>query len=236
MGAESGEGSRAAGVATGLTGVEATSAPDAAGARSLLVWGVVAGPFYLALGIGQGLAREGFDFGRHALSALANGPGGWIQTANFVLTGAMVIAAAVGFAWVLRAQSRAIGWVLGLYGAGMLGAAVFRADPVDGFPPGTPEGMPATVSTPGLLHFVFGGIGFLALAIAALVAARALARRGDRGPARLSLLSGIAVLAGFFGPFMLPIGGPVAGIWFAVVVGWAWLAGTSLHLRRVAAR
>ena len=48
--------------------------------------------------------------------------------------------------------------------------------------------------------------------------------------ARLSAFSGLAVLAGFFGGFFLP--SPVAGIWFAVVVGWAWLSVTSWCLRR----
>src|SRR5690606_19688408 len=200
--------------------------------RALLTCGIVAGPFYLGLGIIQGLVREGFDFGRHPLSVLANGPGGWVQTLNFVLTGAMVLAAALGFARVLRPPSRVVGWVLALCGIGMLGAAVFRADPVDGFPPGTPEGMPATVSTSGILHFAFGGITFLALAISCIVAARAFSRRGDSVPARRSLLAGVAVLFGFFSPFFLPMTGSVAGIWFAVIVGWAWLAYASLHLRR----
>src|SRR5215831_16792598 len=62
----------------------------------LLRWGMMAGPFYLAVGLAQAFTRQGFDFARHPLSVLANGPGGWIQTANFVITGAMVIAAAVG--------------------------------------------------------------------------------------------------------------------------------------------
>jgi len=206
--------------------------PDSPRTRALLTCGIVAGPFYLGLGIIQGLVREGFDFGRHPLSVLANGPGGWVQTLNFVLTGAMVLAAALGFARVLRPHSRVVGWVLALYGIGMLGAAVFRADPVDGFPPGTPEGMPATVSTSGILHFAFGGITFLALAISCIVAARAFSRRGDSVPARRSLLAGVAVLFGFFSPFFLPMTGSVAGIWFAVIVGWAWLAYASLHLRR----
>lgn len=237
MGADRREGSSAADVASG----RATSTAQhhdpahAQRTRALLTCGIIAGPFYLALGILQGLLRDGYDFGRHPLSVLANGPGGWVQTLNFVLTGALVIAAAIGFARALRPQSRAIGWVLGLYGVGMLAAAVFRADPVDGFPPGTPEGMPTTVSTSGILHFAFGGVAFLALAISCFVASRAFARRGDSGLAGVSLLSGVAVLLGFFSPFLLPIGGPTAGIWFAVVVGWAWLAYASLHLRRTVA-
>jgi len=46
------------------------------------------------------------------------------------------------------------------------------------------------------------------------------------------LLSGLGVVGGFFGGMALFKGG-VAGIWFAVVVGWAWLVVMSLHLYRV---
>jgi len=207
---------------------------SAAVTRSLLGYGVLAGPFYLVVGLVQALVRDGFDLGRHALSLLANGPGGWVQTANFVLSGGMVIAAAVGFARVLRPQSRAASWFLGAFGASMIAAAVFRADPVDGFPPGTPEGMPTTVSTSGLLHFMAGGIGFVALAVSCFLVALALSRRAQPWLARLSLLSGLVVLGGFVGPMVLPIPmpSPVAGIWLAVVVGWAWLAVTSVHLYR----
>src|SRR5262249_41415299 len=78
----------------------------AATTRSLLRCGVIAGPFYLAVGLAQAFVRDGFDFKRHALSHLANGPGGWVQTANFVLSGLMVIAAAIGFARTLGPRSR----------------------------------------------------------------------------------------------------------------------------------
>jgi hypothetical membrane protein len=187
------------------------------------------GALYLAAGLTQGYVRDGFDFGRHALSHLANGPGGWVQTTNFVVSGVMVIGAAVGIARVL--QSRATGWLLGSFGASMIAAALFPADPVDGFPPGTPLGVPTTVSTTGLIHFAAGGIGFLTLAAACFVAARALSRRERPSMARLSFVCGLAVLIGFFGPVAIPAAG-LAGIWFAVVAGWAWLALTSIHLMR----
>ena len=102
---------------------------------SWLRLGVVAGPFYLTVGVMQGLLRDGFDFGRHPLSVLANGPFGWIQTGNFVLTGLMVIAAAVGFRRRLGPRSRGVTWCLGGFGTAMIVAAVFPADPVDGFRP-----------------------------------------------------------------------------------------------------
>jgi hypothetical protein len=203
----------------------------AADTRSLLWWGVVAGPFYLAVGLGQALVREGFDLARHPLSVLANGPGGWVQTANFVLTGLMVLAAAVGVGRALGSKSRGVTWFLGAYGVAMLVAAVFPADPVDGFPPGTPEGFPTSISTTGLVHFAAGGLGFACLAISGFAAAWAMARRGLPLLAVVSLLSGLAVVLGFFGGMVLPIG--ILGIWFAVVAGWAWLSVMSIQLNRL---
>src|SRR5688572_18788415 len=66
----------------------------------------------------------------------------WVQTANFVLTGLMVLAAASGFARVWGRKSRAATGFLAGYGLAMIGGGIFPADPVDGFPPGTLEGMP----------------------------------------------------------------------------------------------
>lgn len=200
--------------------------------RSLLRWGVLVGPFYLSVGLAQALLRDGFDLGRHSLSILANGPGGWVQTANFVLSGLMVVAAAIGIARALRPPSRASGWILACFGVSMLVAAIFPADPMDGFPVGTPEGMPSTISTPGLIHFVAGAVGFLALAAACIAVAVAMSRRDEPWMARLSFLCGLGVVAGFFAPALLPASGPVAGIWFSVVVGWTWLALVSVHLSR----
>lgn len=48
----------------------------AAVTRSLLGWGVVAGPFYLVVGLVLALTRPGFDLSRHQLSLLMLGDGG----------------------------------------------------------------------------------------------------------------------------------------------------------------
>jgi hypothetical membrane protein len=96
-----------------------------ASGRSLLVCGMLVGPLYLATGLIQAFIRDGFDLARHSLSVLANGPGGWVQTANFILSGLMVIGAAIGLGRILRPQSRTVGWFLGCFGLGMLIASVF---------------------------------------------------------------------------------------------------------------
>jgi hypothetical protein len=189
---------------------------------------VVAGPFYLVVGLTQAFLRDGFDLARHPLSVLANGSGGWVQTANFVLTGLMVLAAAVGFERVLGPKSRTITWFLGAYGVAMIAAAIFTADPMDGFPPGTPKGPPTSISNTGMIHFAAGSLGFVFLAISCFCATPVMRRRNLSSLALLSLLSGAAVVLGFFGGMVLPIG--ILGIWFAVVVGWAWLTLMSLRL------
>jgi len=113
----------------------------------------------------------------------------------------------------------------------MIAASMFPADPVDGFPPGTPLGPPTSISTTGLIHFIAGALGFTFLAVSCFVAARAMRRRNASSLALLSLLSGFAVVLGFFGGIFLPVG--VWGIWFAVVVGWGWLTIMSLRLNRL---
>jgi hypothetical protein len=210
--------------------METSGHADPTTTRRLLLAGVLAGPIYLAVGVGQALIRDGFDFARHPLSVLANGPGGWIQTANFIITGLMVIGAAAGHRRVLGPTSRTASWLLSAFGAGMIVAAVFPADPVDGFPVGTPIGPPTSITTTGLVHFAAGGLGFIALGVSCFFAARAMSRRNERSLSRLSILSGLIVLLGFFGGMALPISSPVAGIWIAVVVGWAWLSVVSHRL------
>src|SRR5262245_21169565 len=200
--------------------------------RSLLGFGMLVGPFYLALGVGQGLIRAGFSFARHPLSVLANGPGGWVQTANFVVSALMVLAAVVGITRVAAAGSRVMRGALVVYALGMIVAAIFPADPMDGFPPGTPLGVPTTISTTGLVHFAAGAVTFLAMAIACCAGSRTMSTHGERGLAPFSLLAGFIVFLGFFGgsAFSSSVGG-VAGIWVAVVMGWAWLAIVSRYYR-----
>lgn len=196
--------------------------------RFLLRCGMVVGPLYLGVALVQAFVRDGFDLSRHPLSVLANGPEGWVQTVNFVVTGVLLLATAVGFARALGRPSRGVTWCLAGYGLAVLAAAMFPADPVDGFPPGTPEGFPTSISTTGLIHFAAGALGFTLLGISCLFAARALSRRQMPGLSWLSLASGLVVLFGFFGGMALPIG--IAGIWLTVVVGWIWLGVVSYRL------
>jgi len=166
--------------------------------KSLLAYGVIAGPIYVALSLAQALTRAGFDPTRYEWSLLVNGRLGWIQTANLMISGLMVIAFAVGLRRVLTRGSGAL-WAPRLvagYGAGLVAAGIFRADPALGFPVGTPDGG-TPVSWHGLLHFAAGGIGFSCLAVACFLIARRYAVEGRRVWAGFSRLTGLVFLAGF---------------------------------------
>lgn len=102
--------------------------------KSLLGYGLIAGPIYVVVAAAQAVTRAGFDPTRHAVSQLANGSLGWIQIANFVVTGAMTIAAAVGIGRALppRRHARWSAVLLAGYGVALIvtGARCGRIRPV----------------------------------------------------------------------------------------------------------
>jgi hypothetical membrane protein len=119
--------------------------------RSLLIASLIAGPIYLVVGLAQALTRSGFDITRHALSLLSNGDLGWIQVTNFLVSGLLVIAGAVGMRRALEGKGKTWGTLLiGVYGLGLIGASIFKADPAMGFPIGTPEGATLPAALPPL--------------------------------------------------------------------------------------
>ena len=194
--------------------------------KVLLRCAMVAGPFYLIVGLAQAFTRPGFDITRHDLSLLSNGELGWIQIANFLISGLLVIAGAVGMRQALH-DGRGKTWgplLVGVYGLGLVGAGIFKADPAMGFPVGTPADA-MTISGSGLLHFMTGGVGFLALIAGCFVFARRFAAHQQRGWAVYSVVTGVVFFVGFFG-IALGSGNSwaVLGLWIGVVVAWTWIS------------
>jgi Protein of unknown function (DUF998) len=200
--------------------------------KTLLRIGAVAGPFYVVVSLAQALTREGFDLSKHAWSLLSNGDLGWVQIGNFILTGLMTVAGAVG---VRRAMSQGRGrtWapaLIGVYGATLIGAGIFRADPAQGFPAGTPE--VTAISWHGMLHFMVGGIGFLCLIAACFVLGSRFARTGRRGLAWFSRVTGVLFFAGFAGIASGSHGPTTLAFVAAVLIVWAWLSTVCIHYTR----
>lgn len=208
--------------------------PSTSITRSLLGYGIIAGPLYVVVSLAQALTRDGFDLRTHAWSLLANGPFGWVQVANLIVTGMMTVAAAVGLRRAL-APGRARAWappLIGAYGASLVGAGIFRADPAQGFPVGAPD-VP-TVTWHGTLHLVLGGIGFLCLIVACFVLAHRFAGAGHARLAWFSRGTALIFLAGFGGIASGSHGAGTLAFVAAVVLVWAWLSTVSSHLYRTA--
>ena len=70
--------------------------PEVTATRALLGCGVAAGPLFLMTFLMQILVRPGFRFTRSEPSVLSIGPLGWIQIANSIVGGLLVIAGALG--------------------------------------------------------------------------------------------------------------------------------------------
>jgi Protein of unknown function (DUF998) len=208
--------------------------------KALLACGLIAGPLYIVVGLIQILIRPGYDITRHDLSLMSNGDLGWIQITNFLLSGLLTIAGAVGMRRVMRG-SRGGTWgplLVGVYGLGLIGAGLFVADPAFGFPPGTPAGAPNTISWHGLMHFVSGGVGFLALIAACFVFARRFVAHREPGWATYSVITGVLFFAAFIG---IATGSQQGGsiltvvtlaFTVAVVLGWAWVSAMAARLMK----
>ncbi|GAB2777448.1 DUF998 domain-containing protein [Amycolatopsis magusensis] len=183
--------------------------------KSLLGYGVLAGPVYVVAALVQSAFRDGFDLTRHAWSQLAVGDFGWMQVTNLVVTGLMVLAFAAGLRRALR-TGPAASWapaLIGVFGVSMVVAGAF---PVDAL--GT-----ESMSTSALIHFAAGGIGFPCLAAGLLVLARRLSREGfarhalaTRIIAPLFLLSFVGMASGALGILAFVAG--VVGVFGLVAV------------------
>jgi Protein of unknown function (DUF998) len=145
----------------------------------------------------------------------------------------MTIAAAVGMHRALAARWAAR--LIGIYGAGLIGAGIFSADPASGFGPGAPLGRATHISWHGAGHLLSASIGFVALIAACFVVARYLTRHGRRGLAIYSRVTGIAFGAAFAG---VTTGSSSSAIvlpfYAAVLAAFTWLAVVCVHLYRAA--
>ncbi|MFC0112572.1 DUF998 domain-containing protein [Kibdelosporangium aridum] len=95
--------------------------------RRLVGCGAVAGPLFLVVVLMQDYTRPGVNPREQPLSLLTLGDLGWIQVTNFVVTGLLNLAFAVGIRMALRSGPAGT-WgplLIGGYGLGLIVAGVF---------------------------------------------------------------------------------------------------------------
>jgi hypothetical protein len=206
--------------------------------RTLLRAGVVAGPLFVAAFTVEGATRPDYSPARHPVSGLALGPGGSRQVANFIVTGGLYLASAVGLARTPAVAGRRVVPVLvGAVGAGLVGAGMFPTDPISGYPVGTPA-MPTDHSRLGILHDAFSAPVFLCLPVAAFTQAVSAARARDPRWAAWSAASGSAMFAAFVlagGGFSQQPGLTERAGWLqrlSLVAGFGWLSALATRALR----
>ncbi|WP_214317624.1 DUF998 domain-containing protein [Nonomuraea sediminis] len=187
----------------------------------------------------NGALQPGYDPINRWGSELSNGDGGWIQIANFVVTGLLTMAFAAGIHRALGSGpgSKAIPIFTGILGLCLIVGGVFVTDPNPGFPPGVQP--PAEPTLHGWIHNLNLFPAWAALTAAILMAAyRAIVRK----EALAWILT--TIIAGILTPLTLYIAaqrfsydtlsGNGHGLWQRIsqAIGFGWYALYSARLLR----
>ncbi|MFH5821498.1 DUF998 domain-containing protein [Georgenia sp. AZ-5] len=200
--------------------------------RRLLTCGVLAGPLFLLAVAVQAAARSDFDLGRDPLSLLSHGPAGWVQVANFSVTGLLVLALAAGVARLPRPRDRGR-WaapLLGLAGVGLVMTGVFLVDaPAAGAAGAVDAAAPAVPTGHGRAHDVGTALAINPALAAALSLGRRFAAGGRPGWAAYC---GASVLAGAGLAWWPDRDSTPARLALVAVVLMSWLGASAAALRQ----
>lgn len=207
-----------------------------------LACGVVAGPLFVGSFTAIGARRAGYDWRCHAVSSLADGRDGWLQRANFILTGTLYCIAAHGLARCpKRTAPRVVPALIFGAGVGLVGSGLFVTDPVAGFPPSPPDhdgggDDPSIAPTrEGTMHNLCAIPIFAGMPVAALTCAVYAARRQQYRWAVYSASSAVT-MTGACALFGAAFGGAPrvagrGGLWqrISIMTGFGWLSAISLR-------
>lgn len=205
----------------------------------LLNCGAAIGPLFITTALVEGIRRRDYSPRRHPVSALALGPSGWIQTANFLTAGTLTCLFALGARRSLR-QGRgsiAVPALIGAAGVGLVAAGIYPTDPVSGYPPGVPDRASGR-TRPGALHDLSAVPVMLGIPASAFVYGRRCAARGERRWARYCNATAIVSLTGFLasgiGFGQATAFTARAGLFqrVGIVTGFSWLTALAIRLRR----
>lgn len=203
--------------------------------KIFLLAGVASAPLFFAIAIVQVFTRTGFDIRRHAISTLTLGDLGWIQSANFIVTGLLAVMAAIGIRGMIRGGKGGT-WgplLIGIYGIGMTVAGLFLPDPGLSFPAGAHAGMPTSMSGHAAVHSMAFFTAFICLIAASMIFARRFATQGERGWSTYCMTTGIIA------PLLIIVGMGITS-WIGVIMGSAgivafgWVSALAARLRAIA--
>lgn len=200
--------------------------------RALLACGIVGPILFIATFLIDGATRPGYEPTRNLVSQLATGTGGWVQIANFIACGVLLIAMAIGLFRSFGLTATAS--VVAVFGIALILAGLFVTDPGFGYPPGTLERR-----TPhGEIHDYVSIVAFLALGLAPLSAAAQANISASRDWRIYSALTAVIVLASIV-VTTIAVNNAQNGTWpdaptgllqrISIVAGLGWLAALSFR-------
>lgn len=137
--------------------------------RLRLVCGAIGGPLFVLVFLVEGARRDGYDPMREPVSSLALGQRGWIQRANFVGTGLLMLALSDGLRRASPVGAGGSRWgprLVAAHAVGLIGAGTFVTEASADSPAGGLDAKPAGIG--GALHVAFSMQVFAALGAAAL--------------------------------------------------------------------
>jgi len=208
--------------------------------RFLIAGGAIGPLLFIIVLLIEGATRPGYSAWHNYGSSLSLSDQGWMQIANFLVCGLLILGFAIGLRQVFQTGRGSV-WgpiLLGVFGVSLIVAGLFVTDPSLGYPLGTHGSGPQTLH--GTIHGVAGLIAFSSLPIASFVMARRFV--GDpnwKGWALYSIVTGVLVIVFFIASTtvsaldesgVLP-GSPI-GLFqrIAIFAGWSWIAILAIRL------
>jgi hypothetical protein len=182
--------------------------------RKLSAWAGIIGPaLFVLVFMTEGFLRPGYDWLKTYISALSLGPRGWIQIANFILFGFLLLFFTCGVANEFK-SGKASRWGIILLTA--LGFCYLLSGPFVMDATGTPF---SGSTFHGIAHGIFGGIVFVVMPITCFVFLRRFREDARWHSLRWwSLVLGIIVSAGVF-LMIVAIKIPTTAVFFVNWIG-----------------
>jgi hypothetical protein len=203
--------------------------------RGLSICGAIGPVVFIAVFTTAGWLRPDYSARRHYISTLSTGPRGWVQIANFVQCGVLVLCGAFG----MGGHAGTVRWLLGVHAIGLILAGVFVTDAVV---TSAPSDYAKRVAAPGsrasTMHNLATAVVFSSLLAAICATAVQSARAGRTAWAIGSAAALVGVITGFVVNGVLlkaEVAGKIAnaplGAYqrLAVISGWTWVAAVSAH-------
>ncbi len=210
--------------------------------RLLIAAGAIGPLLFILVFLVEGAIRPGYSAWHNFVSDLSLSNQGWLQIANFLICGVLVLCFAFGLRQIFR-SGKGSTWgplLLGIFGLSLIIAGIFVTDPSLGYyPPGTSS---STHTLHGTIHGANAPIAFGSLTVTIFVLTWRFASDPDwRGWALYSLVTGIILVASFIASLAVAVldekgilpNAPTGLLErIAIIIGWVWIALLAIRLLR----